>query len=62
MPYSTTISALDFSNGVADIHVTAGYTFTEVGAIGPDEKKQDDVTMELWLLRSGLLGEEGPGA
>jgi hypothetical protein len=47
MPYSVTISGLDFSSGVGDIRVTAGYTWTEVGGPhGAVERRQDEVTMD----------------
>ena len=48
MPYSVDISGLDFSSGVGDIRVTAGYTFTELGGPhGSVERRQDEVTLDI---------------
>ena len=52
MPYSTTVTLLDFSPGVADIRVTAGYTWTELGGPhGPVERRQDEVMMDFTVLQ-----------
>ena len=45
MPYSTTITALDFSDGVSDVRVIAGYAFTQVGPLA--EVRQDNVTLDI---------------
>ena len=59
MPYSTSVSLLDFSPGVADIRVTAGYTWTEVGGPhGAVERRQDEVTEDLTVVQV----EPGPAA
>ena len=49
MPYSTTISGLDFSGGMSNIRIFAGYTFSVVGGGGsaPLEVRQDEVTLDL---------------
>ena len=46
MPYSTTISGLDLSGGVADVRVTAGYAYRVVGP-QPGEQKQDVVNLDI---------------
>lgn len=47
MPYNVTVSGLDFSNGVGNIRVTAGYTWTEVGGPhGAVERRQDEVSTD----------------
>lgn len=47
MPYSTTITGLDLSSGVADVRVTAGYAFAVVGGPHPGEQKQSEVTLDI---------------
>jgi hypothetical protein len=51
MSYTTTITALDFSSGVADVRVTAVYTWTEVGGPTAVERVQDEVTLDLTQLQ-----------
>lgn len=47
MPYNVTVSGLDFSSGVGNIRVTAGYTWTEVGGPhGAVERRQDEVSTD----------------
>lgn len=58
MPYSTTISALDFSPGVANVHVSAGYAWNEVGGPHPGEKTQEEVGLELTSLQ--FLSQSNP--
>jgi hypothetical protein len=47
VPYSTTISAVDFSGGVTDVRVEAGYTWTEVGGPAARERKQAQATLDI---------------
>jgi hypothetical protein len=58
MPYSTTITALDLSPGVANVHVAAGYAWNEVGGPHPGEKKQEEVGLELTSLE--FLSQSNP--
>jgi hypothetical protein len=47
MPFSTTISALDFSSGLANVRVSAGYVWNEVGGPNPGERKQAEVALDV---------------
>jgi len=48
VPYSTTISALDFSGDAAAVRIVAGYTWTEVGGpSGAVERTQENVSLDL---------------
>jgi hypothetical protein len=47
MPYSTTITCLDLSSGVADVRVTAGYAFNVVTGPDPGEQTQSEVTLDI---------------
>lgn len=47
MPYSTSISGLDISGGLADVRVTAGYTFSVVTGPHPGEQRQDEVNLDI---------------
>lgn len=58
MPYSVTISAIDFSPGVANVHVSAGYAWNEVGGPHPGEKTQEEVGLELTSLQ--FLSQANP--
>jgi hypothetical protein len=58
MPYSTTISALDFSPGVANVHVSAGYAWNEVTGPHPGEKTQEEVGLDLTSLQ--FLSQNNP--
>jgi hypothetical protein len=58
MPYSTTITALDLSPGVANVHVSAGYAWDEVTGPHPGEKKQEEVGLELTSLQ--FLSQSNP--
>ncbi len=44
MPYSTTVSGLDLSGGVADVRVTAGYAFN---VVEEPEQEQDEVSADI---------------
>jgi hypothetical protein len=48
MPYSTTVSALDLSGGVANVRVTAGYAYNVVEA---PEQKQGEVSADISATR-----------
>ncbi len=50
MPYSTTISALDLSDGVGGVRVAAGYTWSEVGGARAVERLQEEVALDLTSL------------
>ena len=47
MPFSTTISALDFSGGMASVRLSAGYVWNEVGGPNPGERKQPSSTLDV---------------
>lgn len=47
MPYNATITALDFSGGVPDVRVVAGYTWVEYGGPTAVEVRQDEVTLDV---------------
>jgi hypothetical protein len=58
MPYSTTITALDFSGGVPDVRVAAGYTWIEVGGPTSVERWQDEVTLD--VTSAAFLSQANP--
>src|SRR5438445_13697335 len=58
MPYSTTITALDQSGGVAGVRVTAVYTWTEVGGPTAVERFQDEVALD--VTQSRFLSQTTP--
>jgi hypothetical protein len=53
MPYSTTVSGLDLSNGVPDVRVSAGYTYTDLTGTSPEapEVRLDQVTLDIPTLQ-----------
>jgi hypothetical protein len=59
LAYTTTISALDFSNSVLDVRVTAGYAWTVVGGPGGDaEQTLASVTLDVMSLQ--FLSQAAP--
>ncbi|MGW3447321.1 CFI-box-CTERM domain-containing protein [Streptomyces sp. NPDC001076] len=47
MPFSTTISALDLSGGLAKVRLSAGYVWEEVGGSTAEEKQQTSYTLDV---------------
>jgi hypothetical protein len=45
MPYSTTVTGLDLSDGIANVRVMAGYAYSQVGPAA--EIRQDSVTLDI---------------
>jgi hypothetical protein len=43
VPYETTVTALDFSGGVPDVRITAGYTWNVAG----EQRTMDNVTLDV---------------
>ena len=58
MSFSTTISALDLSGGMANVRVSAGYVWNEVGGPNPGERKQADSTLD--VTSTAFLSQASP--